>query len=44
MRTLRTVLVGPLMLVLAPSTSAFAQQRHAVDPAALAAAVSAHVA
>ena len=44
MRTLRTVLVGPLMVVLALSTSAFAQERHAVDPAALAAAVSEHVA
>jgi predicted outer membrane protein len=43
MRTLRMVLVGPLM-VLALSTAAFAQERHAVDPAALANSVTQHVA
>jgi predicted outer membrane protein len=43
MRTLRLVLVGPLM-VLALSTAAFAQERHAVDPAALANSVTQHVA
>ena len=42
MRTLRTLLVGPLVLVTALSTSAFAQERHVVNPAALADAVSQH--
>jgi hypothetical protein len=44
MRTLRTLLVGPLMVVLAFSTSAFAQERHAVDPADLANSVTQHLA
>lgn len=44
MRTLRRLLVGPLVLVTALSSNAFAQQRHAVDPADLAAAVNQHVA
>ena len=44
MRTVRKWLVLPLMLLVAPSSTAFAQQRHAVDPAALAQAVSQHVA
>src|SRR5688572_33333470 len=44
MRLLRTLIVAPLMFVLALSTSAFAQERHAVAPDALAAAVTEHVA
>ncbi len=44
MRTLQAVVVGPLTLVLALSTPAFAQSRHAVPPAALAQAVAQHVA
>jgi hypothetical protein len=44
MRTFRMLFVAPLMLVLAFSSSAFAQERHAVNPAALADAVSQHVA
>jgi predicted outer membrane protein len=44
MRTLRQTLVGSFALVLALSASAFAQQRHAVDPAALANSVTQHVA
>ncbi|MQA30575.1 MAG: hypothetical protein GEU82_12200 [Luteitalea sp.] len=44
MRLLRTLVVSPLLLALAFSTSAFAQERHAVPPDALAAAVSQHVA
>jgi hypothetical protein len=43
MRTLRHVLVAALVFLLAYSP-AFAQQRHAVDPAALAATVSSQVA
>jgi hypothetical protein len=43
MRTLRKLLVGPLVLLTALSTSAFAQERHVVNPAALADAVSQHV-
>ena len=44
MRTLRQALVGSFILVLALSASAFAQERHAVDPAALANSVTQHVA
>lgn len=44
MRTLRPVLAGSFVLVLALSASAFAQERHAVDPAALAHSVTQHVA
>ena len=44
MRTLRQALVGCFILVLALSASAFAQQQHAVDPAALANSVTQHVA
>ena len=44
MRTLRTLLVGPLVFGLLFSTSALAQERHAVDPSALSDAVSRHVA
>lgn len=43
MRLLRTVVVGSFLFALAISTSAFAQERHAVAPDALAAAVSQHV-
>jgi hypothetical protein len=44
MRTLRRFLVGPLLLVTAISTSAFGQDRHAVNSVALAAAVDQHAA
>ena len=44
MRRLRKLLVAPLVFVIALSSNAFAQQRHAVDPAELAAAVNQHVA
>ncbi len=44
MRTLRQWLVGPLVLVLSISSAAYAQERHLVDPAALAASVSQHAA
>ena len=43
MRLLRTVVAGSFMFALALSTSAFAQERHAVAPDALAAAVTQHV-
>jgi ATPase subunit of ABC transporter with duplicated ATPase domains len=43
MRTLRPALVGSFALTLALSASAFAQERHAVDPAALAHSVTQHV-
>jgi hypothetical protein len=43
MRTVRRVFVGLLMFVLALSTSAFAQERHAVTPADLANVVSQQV-
>ena len=43
MRLLRMLVVAPLMLALALSTSALAQERHAVPPDALAAAVTEHV-
>jgi hypothetical protein len=44
MRTLRTLLVGSLILVTTSAPAVHAQERHVVDPAALAAAVSNHVA
>jgi len=44
MRTLRQALVNSFILVLALSASSFAQERHAVDPAALAHSVTQHVA
>jgi len=44
MRTLRKLLVVLLVIVTALSSNAFAQQRHAVDPAELAAAINQHVA
>jgi predicted outer membrane protein len=44
MRTLRPLFLAPLMFVLVLSGSAFAQERHAVDPAALANTVTQHVA
>jgi hypothetical protein len=43
MRMLRKLLAGPLMLATALSSAAFAQERHAVDPAAMADAISQHV-
>ena len=44
MHTLRLVVVAPLILCLAISAPAFAQQRHAVDPSLLARTVDQHVA
>jgi hypothetical protein len=44
MRTLRSLLVAPLVVVTALSSVASAQERHLVDPAAITAAVSDHVA
>lgn len=44
MRTFRTVLVALLMFTLALTPTAFAQERHAVSPSALAQAVTAQVA
>jgi hypothetical protein len=44
MRTPGKLLIGPLVMLLVCSTSLFAQERHAVDPAALAAAVTGHAA
>jgi hypothetical protein len=44
MRTMTTRLVAPLVLVLGISVTMFAQERHAVAPADLAAAVSQHTA
>jgi hypothetical protein len=43
MRLFRRILVFPLALMLALATSAFADQRHAVDPSAIAGAVTQHV-
>jgi hypothetical protein len=43
MRTLRRLLVLPLVLTTVMSSNAFAQQRHIVDAAAMANAVSQHV-
>ena len=44
MRTLRTLLIAPLVLTLTMSSSAFAQDRHAVDPSAISQAVASEVA
>jgi hypothetical protein len=44
MRTLRQALVNGFVLVLVLSAPSFAQERHAVDPAALAHSVTQHVA
>lgn len=44
MRTLTTLISAPLMLILGFATPARAQERHAVAPSALAAAVTDHVA
>lgn len=44
MRTFRTVLVALLMFTLALTPAAFAQERHAVSPSALARTVTAQVA
>jgi hypothetical protein len=43
MRTLRTLLVGPLVVVTILSSAASAQERHVVSTASLTAAVSEHV-
>lgn len=43
MRLLRKLLVGPLALVIGLSSVAVAQERHAVDSAAMAATLSEHV-
>jgi hypothetical protein len=44
MRLVKQLLVLPLGLLMVMSTSVFAQQQHAVDPSAVAGAVSQHVA
>jgi hypothetical protein len=44
MRTVRQLLVAPLVLMMALPSSGFAQERHAVPPAALSATVAAHAA
>jgi hypothetical protein len=44
MRLVKQLLVLPLSLLMAMSTSAFAQQQHAVDPGAIAGLVSQHIA
>jgi len=44
MRTMTTLLAAPLMLILGLSTPAHAQDRHAIPPSALAAAVTDHAA
>lgn len=44
MRTLRTLLVTPLVFVTALAPTAVAQERHVVDPAAMATALTQHVA
>ena len=43
MQVLRTLLAGPLVVLIALSSSAFGQDRHVVDRTALADAVSQHV-
>lgn len=43
MRTLTTLISGALLLILGLATAAHAQERHAVAPSALAAAVTGHV-
>jgi hypothetical protein len=42
MRLFRQIVVFPLVVMMALATSAFADERHAVDPAAVAAAVAQH--
>jgi hypothetical protein len=44
MRLVKQLLVFPLFLLMLMSTSAWAQQQHAVDPGAIAGAVAQHVA
>lgn len=44
MRTMRTLLTATLIVMLALSPSAFAQERHAVNPSVLAQTVTDHVA
>src|SRR5712691_9088400 len=44
MPTVRKLLVAPLILLMMLTSPAFADQRHAVDPSQLAAAVDQHVA
>ena len=44
MRTLRTLLVAPLVFMLIVPSSALAQDRHAVDPSALSQAIASEVA
>jgi hypothetical protein len=44
MRTFRTLLVVPLVFMLAFSTSAFAQERHAVNPSVLSQTVTQQIA
>jgi hypothetical protein len=44
MRTITTLISAPLMLILGLATPAHAQERHAVAPSALAAAVTDHMA
>ena len=44
MHTFRQILVVPLMLCLAVSVPAFAQERHVIDPSRLATTVDQHVA
>jgi len=44
MRMFRQLLVAPLVLMLALSSSAYAQERHAVDPSVLSQTVAGHVA
>jgi len=43
MRTLRTLLVGPLVLATTLTSGSFAQERHVVDPAKMASAISQRV-
>ena len=44
MRTLRTLLIAPLALALTMSSSAYAQERHVVDPSTISQAVASEVA
>lgn len=44
MTTVRKFLVGPLVILMAASSSAFAGQRHVIDPGQLAATVAEHAA
>lgn len=43
MRMFRQLMVAPLVLMLALSTSAYAQERHAVEPSVLSQTVAGHV-